>query len=332
MKDLLYSEPYRFSFFQAVRLLERMAPPGKEGVGRAVVPGNEIVRFRTHPSLTFPPSEIVDLKAPPPGQEARPPEMTVNFIGLTGPQGVLPHPYTELVRERVSYKDTALWSFFDIFNHRMASLFYRAWEKYRFPIAYERQGEDAFTEYLFDLVGMGTPGLRGRMAVNDQALLLYAGIVAQKPHSAGSIAAVLRDYFRAPAEIVQFLGQWFPLEPENVTRLGAANSELGRTVVAGGSVFVSQSKFRVRLGPLDLGRFVSFLPVGPAFRPLTDLVRYLAGLEFDYDVQLVLRKEDVPPCSLDSKSPLPPMLGWTTWITSETPRKDADDVVLPVDN
>ena len=179
---------------------------------------------------------------------------------------------------------------------------------------------------------MGTPGLRGRMAVNDQALLLYAGIVAQKPHSAGSIAAVLRDYFRAPAEIVQFLGQWFPLEPENVTRLGAANSELGRTVVAGGSVFVSQSKFRVRLGPLDLGRFVSFLPVGPAFRPLTDLVRYLAGLEFDYDVQLVLRKEDVPPCSLDSKSPLPPMLGWTTWITSETPRKDADDVVLPVDN
>jgi type VI secretion system protein ImpH len=332
MKDLLYSEPYRFSFFQAVRLLERMAAPGKEGVGRAVVPGNEIVRFRTHPSLAFPASEIVELKAPAPGQESRPPEMTINFIGLTGPLGVLPHPYTELVRERVSYKDTALWSFLDIFNHRIASLFYRAWEKYRFPIAYERQGEDAFTEYLFDLIGMGTPGLRGRMAVNDQALLLYAGLVAQKPHSAGAIAAIVRDYFRVPAEIVQFLGQWFALEPENVTRLGAANSELGRTVVAGSSVFVSQSKFRARMGPLTLAQFVSFLPVGPAFKPLTELVRYLAGLEFDYDVQLVLRKEDVPPCSLDSKSPLPPMLGWTTWITSETPRKDADDVVLPVDN
>ena len=66
--------------------------------------------------------------------------------------------------------------------------------------------------------------------------------------------------------------------------------------------------------------------------PDTDLVRYLAGLEFDYDVQLVLRKDEVPPCSLDSKSALPPMLGWTTWVTSETPRKDADEVVLPVDN
>ncbi len=115
---------------------------------------------------------------------------------------------------------------------------------------------------------MGTPGLRGRMAVNDQALLLYAGLVAQKPHSAGAIASILRDYFRVPAEIVQFQGQWFPLEPENVTTLGQANSELGRTVVAGSSVFVSQSKFRVRLGPLNLAQFVSFLPVGPAWKPV----------------------------------------------------------------
>ena len=331
MKDLLYSEPYRFAFFQAVRLMERLSP-GKEGVGRAVRPANEIVRFRSHPSLAFPPSEIVDLKAPPPGQEDRPAEMTVNFIGLTGPQGVLPHPYTELVRERNSYKDTALWAFLDIFNHRFTSLFYRAWEKYRFPVAYERTGEDAFTEYGFDLIGMGTPGLRGRMSVKDQALLLYAGHIAQKPHSAEAIASIVRDYFSSPAVVVQFEGQWFPLEPGNVTRVGQANSELGRTVVAGSTVFVSQSKFRVRMGPLTLPRFVSFLPVGPAWKPLVELVRYLAGLEFDFDVQLVLRKEDVPPCSLDSKSALPPMLGWTTWVTSETPRKDADEVVLPVDN
>jgi len=331
MKDLLYSEPYRFAFFQAVRLLERISPR-KEGVGRAVRAADEVVRFRSHPSLAFPPSEIVDLKAPPPGQEDRPPEMTVNFFGLTGPLGVLPHPYTELVRERNSYKDTALWAFLDIFNHRFVSLFYRAWEKYRFPVAYERTGEDSFTEYGFDLIGMGTPGLRGRMAVKDQALLLYAGHIAQKPHSAEAIASIVRDYFDSPAGIVQFQGQWFPLEPENVTRSGQANSQLGTTVVAGSTVFVSQSKFRVRLGPLTLSRFVSFLPVGPAWKPLNDLVRYLAGLEFDYDVQLVLRKEDVPPCSLDSKSALLPMLGWTTWITSETPRKDADEVVLPVDN
>ena len=116
-----------------------------------------------------------------------------------------------------------------------------------------------------------------------------------------------------------------------MTTLGQANSELGRTVVAGSSVFVSQSKFRVRLGPLRLAQFVSFLPVGPAWRPVTDLTRYLAGLEFDYDIQLVLRKEESPTAP-STRNALPPMLGWTTWVTSETPRKDADEVVLPVDN
>ena len=80
MKNLLYSEPYRFSFFQAVRLLERMSPAR---IGRSVRPGNEIVRIRSHPSLSFPPSEIVDLKAPLRTGLAA--EMTVDFIGLTGP-------------------------------------------------------------------------------------------------------------------------------------------------------------------------------------------------------------------------------------------------------
>ncbi len=297
-------------------------------------PGNEIVRFRSHPSLTFPPSEIVDLKAPPPGQEDRPPEMTVNFIGLTGPLGVLPHPYTELVRERVSYKDTALWSFLDLFNHRFASLFYRAWEKYRFPIAYERQGEDAFTEYLFDLIGMGTPGLRGRMAVKDQALLLYAGLIAQKPHSAEAIASILARLLPGPGGRSSSSRGSGSRSSRRTSRRSAQANSRARADGRGGLLGL---RLAVEVpgpdGPAHPAPSSS--PSSPSGRPgspLTDLVRYLAGLEFDYDVQLVLRKEEVPPCSLDSKSALPPMLGWTTWVTSETPRKDADEVVLPVDN
>jgi type VI secretion system protein ImpH len=66
----------------------------------------------------------------------------------------------------------------------LISFFYRAWEKYRFPIAYERSRRDPFTAYLFDLIGLGTKGLSGRMRLPDQGLLLYAGLIAQKPHSA----------------------------------------------------------------------------------------------------------------------------------------------------
>ncbi len=333
MKDLLYSEPYRFGFFQAVRLLERQAEGGREPVGKAVDPSREVVRFRSRPSLSFPASEVHALTPPPPGkEEERPPEMTVAFMSLTGPQGALPLPYTELLMERIQHKDRAAWDFFDLFFHRLVSLFYRAWEKYHFAIGYDRTGKDPFTEYAFDVIGMGTPAVQDRLAVPDQALLLYAGLIAQKPHSAWALGAVLRDYFGTPAEIVQFQGQWFPLEADSVSQLGSTRSSLGHDLVAGSNVFVSQSKFRVRFGPLTLRQFLSFLPVGDAFVPACDLTRYMAGLEFDFDVQLVLKKEEVPPVSLASDAPLLPMLGWTTWVTSHPPDDDVSDVVLPVNN
>lgn len=330
MRDLLFSEGYRFDFFQAVRLLERL-DPDREPVGESVDPKKEAVRFRSRVSLMFPPSQIHDIEAPGPG-ESGPAKMTVPFWGLTGPIGVLPTPYTELLIERTRYKDTGLWEFLDLFHHRLLSFFYRAWEKSRFPVAYERTGEDRFTTFLFDVVGMGTDHLRGRMAVPDQALVFYSGLIAQRPHSATALAQVLRDYFRVPVEVDQFHGQWLALEAENLTRMGAANSELGVNLVAGTHVFVSQSKFRVRLGPLTLRQFSSFLPNGRALRPLSQMSRFLAGFELDFDVQLVLKKEEVPPCQLGGAGAIPPMLGWSTWVRTEEMKEDAGDVVLPVDN
>jgi type VI secretion system protein ImpH len=327
VRQQLLTEGYRFEFFQAVRLLERLSPE-REPVGLEGPPQDEIVRFRTRVSLEFPASEIFDLRALDSGA----PEMTVAFFGMTGPLGLLPHSYTELLLDRTRHGDRALWDFLDLFHHRLISLFYRAWEKYRFPVAYERSRRDPFTEYLFDLIGMGTKGLSGRTSVPDQGLLLYAGLIAQKPHSAVSIESVLRDYFGVPARILQFFGQWLPLDAEYRSRLGAANSELGINLVCGERVRETQSKFRVRLGPMTFPTFRSFLPAGTTFRPLADLTRFLAGLEYDFDVQLVLRAAEVPACELSSIAPAPALLGWTTWLKTRELSEDASEVVLSVAN
>jgi type VI secretion system protein ImpH len=327
VRERLFEESYRFDFFQAVRLLERM-DRSRDPVGGSGSPLREAVRFRTRVSLEFPASAVHEIRDT--GRPGAPPEMVVTFLGMTGPTGVLPHTYTELLIDRTRHRDNALWEFLDIFNHRMVSLFYRAWEKYRFPISYERTGEDAFTEYLFDLIGMGTAGLRGRQAVPDQGLLRYAGLIAQRPHSAVAIEAILRDYFGAPARLLQFSGQWIALEPEHRSRLGAANSSLGRDMVCGARIFNAQSKFRVRLGPLTLRQFESFLPPGDSHRAVADWTRFLAGNEFDFDMQLVLKKEEVPPCQLGAGAP--PRLGWTSWVKTEALKEDPSEVVLSVTN
>src|SRR5262245_18194950 len=155
LERVLFEEGYRFDFFQAVRVLERLYP-NRQPVGRDALPSQEVVRFRSHLSLSFPPSAIHEIERLQDGRG--PAQMTVAFMGLTGLLGVLPRHYTELLLERVRHKDQTLRDFLDFLNHRLISLFYRAWEKYRFPIAYERamvqqKGYDRFSLHLFDLLG-----------------------------------------------------------------------------------------------------------------------------------------------------------------------------------
>ena len=323
----LFDESYRFEFFQAVRLLERLYPD-REPVGHDSLGLKEVVRFRTRQTLSFPASEIYDLTKSDDDDSESPPKMTVAFMGLTGPLGVLPHHYTELLMERARYKDTALWDFLDIFNHRMISLFYRMWEKHRFPIAYERGEGDQFTRYLFDLVGMGTAGLRGRMSFNDQAQIYYSGLIAQRPHSASAIAAIVGDYFGVPVKPVQFAGQWLYLD-ESVTRLGSAYSNLGLNTIAGSRVWDSQSKFRMKIGPLTLEQLKDFIPQGSAFQPAKELLRLLTGSELDFDLQLVIKADEVPASCLGGTT-AGPRLGWTSWLKTREFEKDDEQVVLLV--
>lgn len=327
MRAQLLTEGYRFEFFQAVRLLERLEPE-RAPVGLEGPPSQEVVRFRTRVSLEFPASQIHEVRETDRGL----PEMTVAFFGMTGPLGLLPHPYTELLLDRTRRQDRAFWEFLDVFNHRFLSFFYRAWEKYRFPVAYERSRRDPFTEYLFDLIGMGTAGLSARLSVADQGLLLYAGLIAQKPHSAAAIESILRHHFGVPARILQFFPQWLALDPEFHARLGAANSGLGVDLVCGERVRNTQAKFRVRLGPMTLPKYLSFLPGGASFAEVADLTRFLAGMEFDFDVQLVLAAAEVPSCVLSGSATTPPLLGWTTWLTTRAVAQDASPVVLSVAN
>jgi type VI secretion system protein ImpH len=324
----LFDEPYRFAFFQAVRLLERIYAD-HEPVGQDADVRREAVRFRTRQTLSFPASEIHELSIEN-DADGKPAEMMVSFMGLTGPLGILPHQYTELVMDRARYRDTSLWSFLDIFNHRLISLFYRVWEKYHFPISYERTGEDQFTAYLFDLIGVGTNFLRNRQSFKDQALLFYGGLIAQRPHSAAALRAMVGDYFGVPAEITQFAGQWLRLG-HNVTRLGSANSQLGLSTIAGDRVWSVQSKFTVRIGPMDLKKFTGFIPTGAGFKPLTEMVRFMVGLEFEFGVQLVLDRDEVPLCVLGNYGS-GPRLGWTSWLKTVDFAKDDDQVILSANN
>lgn len=329
----LRSEPWTFQFFQAVRLLERLQP-GRSPVGRFVSPSKEIVRFAAHTATSFPASQIQHIHWATAGA----PVVVVNFMGLTGPMGVLPLYYSELVQDRLRAKDRTLISFFDLFNHRMISLFYRAWEKYRFTVAYERGERDQLSHHLMDLIGLGTHGLQGRQAVPDDSFLFYSGLLGSHSRSATALRQMLWDYFDVPVEIEQFVGAWYPLSPENQCCFEDGNSfseSLGLGAVVGDEIYDQQSGVRIKLGPLTFQQYIDFLPQGSAYKPLRALTRFFAGDELDFEVQLVLMRDEVPACELDDRSAEreeqpAPQLGWSTWVKSVPMTRDPSDTVLRI--
>jgi type VI secretion system protein ImpH len=333
LEQILFDEGYRFDFFQAVRVLERLYP-ARRPIGLDSIPANESVRFRSLVSLRFPPSAVHEVV--PPDDTTAPAQMVVAFMGLAGLMGVLPRHYTELLLERVRNKDFALRDFLDIFNHRIISLFYRAWEKYRFPIAYERsrlsgrRDYDPFSLALFHFVGMGTNGLRDRLKFGDEALLYYSGLVAQQPRSASAIEAMLSDYFSVPVIVKQFVGTWLVLEKANRTRMkkGETNNELGVTAILGSRCWDQQAGFRLVVGPLTFQQFRGLLPCESGFLPLVELTRFLAGQTLDFDVQLILTAAEVPLCELKKPGPAALRLGWSSWLKTREFSGDATDAVL----
>lgn len=327
LKEHLFEEPFAFEFFQAVRLLENIENEQK-GVGGGALPSEEAVRFRSRIAFDFPSSEIHEIRGSIDERTGkRNIEMLVNFMGMAGVSGVLPSHYTELILDRIRHRDNTLWDFLDIFTHRAVSLFYRAWAKYRFPVAYER-GQDDFTGFLFDIIGMGTMGLRGRMDLDDEAMLPYGGLIAQKPHSQNSIENIISDHFQVNARLVQFFGQWIRLGSEDVTRLGVDNSKLGENAIVGTRIWDQQSKIRIRLGPMNFKRFLAFLPNGTAHRTLRSIVKFMTGIELDFDVQLLLEAVQVPSTILTTRAMRRPMLGWSSWLKSVPLGADDDQVIL----
>ena len=326
LEEVLHEDACSFEFFQAVTLLQRLHSE-RQPVGRFSKPEDEAVHFQTNNTLAFPASQIQQIDYP----ENVPPQMLVNFMGLTGPMGVLPYCYTELILERVRAKDRTLPAFLDIFNHRMISFFYRAWEKHRFPVTYYLGDEDLFTHHLLDLIGLGTPGLQNRQAAPDDALLHFTGLLGMQSRSAATLEAILGDYFQVPVEVEQFSGAWYRLDPATQTCMEEDDDDsqqLGGGAVVGDEIWDQRSRVRVKLGPLTLAQYRDFLPEGTAFEPLRALTKFFCNDEFDFEVQLMLAREEAPRCEVGFEGDAAPRLGWVTWLKSAPLDRDPGETIL----
>jgi len=329
LEAFLREDPTSFEFFQAVRLLRRFRPSSR-GVGEFARPSEEVARFSSNPSLGFPAGQIQSMDREGPEQDW----MEVNFMGLVGNSGVLPLHYSRMVRALEKGEGSnSLRDFLDIFQHRLISLFYRAWEKTHFFVPFERGDGDAVSSRIFDLLGLGGPHLRGRMAVPDESLLFYPQLLGPRQRTAWGLEEMIEDYLEVPATVQQFVGGWYALSKGTQCELddepGPASPGLGLQTIVGDEVWDPQAKVRIRLGPLPRGRYEEFLPGGEGYRALQALATFFVNGQYDLEVQLVLAREDTPSLELGREED-PTPLGWLSWLRTRPLTRDPDETTLTI--
>lgn len=317
----LAEAPHRYDFYDALRRLECLYAD-KPRWGRAVRPVDEPLRLGQAPDLAFAPSPLAALNTAP---GARAPRLQVRLFGLLGPNGPLPLHITEYVRERARHAgDQTLSAFLDVLQHRFIAFFYRAWAQAQPHVNHDRPSEDRFTAYLGAFMGISAAPFRARDELPDLAKFFHVGTFIRPTRNADGLAAVLRDFFRVPVEVEQWVGHWLVLSAAERTRLEPGVSPLGAGAVLGSRVYDRQHKFRLHLGPLTYAQYQQYLPGGRLLRQLVDWVRLYVGFEMAWDVCLQLRQADVPRLRLGNGT----RLGWTTWLGERHERGDADDLRL----
>ncbi len=320
----LQKEPYHYGFFQVMRLLE-CAYKNNARFGQSQRPSQEPpIRLGQEVSLTFETSTLSSFTQRKAGLM---PLLKQHFMGLFGTNGPMPTHLTEYIRERIHYhRDHTLSGFADMFHHRMICLFYRAFANTEPTVSFDRPESDRFSTYIGSLAGFGEDTLRERDAMPDLAKFYYTGFLAAQNKPAEGISALLADYFRLRVSIEQFVGEWLDIQQSDLTRLGETprTGELGCSAILGSRVWGCQHKFRVRFGPLNLNDYLSLLPDGYRINQLIAVIRNYIGDELSWDVNLVLKKDQVPSAQLGDAT----QLGWTSWLGVRESDQDADDLRL----
>ncbi len=323
LPDRVRTAPYAQGFHALLREFEALNP-GRPRLGRSLRPSQDAIRLGQEPGVTHAPASIADFE---PGRDGRPDRLIVHLFGLFGPDGPLPLHITEQARDRQrNHGDATLRRFIDIFHHRLISLFHRAWTDVRPTASFDRPDQDRFGDWVASLIGLGTPGLRDRDAMPDLTKLHFAGLLGGQTRHAEGLGAILSAFFDMPVDVESFVGGWLRLPPEDRTRLadGPRTATLGVTAVLGAAVWSRQHKFRLVFGPLTLQEYERLLPGGLSFHRLVPIVRNWAGDALAWDVNMVLKRDEVPAIRLGQQG----RLGWTTWLMPRPAAHDAADLFL----
>jgi type VI secretion system protein ImpH len=316
----LIDEPQRFQFVQAARVLLRWMVRNGVPYERALA---HVLRFQNSLSLNFPAGEIEALLIDSAAcgsdtgllqalrdQAGTQISLVPTFLGLLGANGALPLHATERIAAVWRRDgDASARAFIDLFSHRMVSMFFQAWSKYRLEQTVDIQGKDGQLPLLMALAGQ-----RGGDEI-DHVAGYYAGLLRTRPVAANSVSRILSNHFGVPIVLEPFVEAWDDIPDNQRSRLGRKIARLGYGATLGGRLRRRDIHARLNLGPLDKAGLERFLPRSKGAVALAKIMSLfgLSGLKIE--VRLILQASCVEPLVLASQAGQAKRLGWDAFLT-----------------
>jgi len=318
IKEAICTHSVEFDFFRLMCLIE-----AREGhpVGTMPSPKREHFRLSQEISLKFPSSAVASANYTPDNDRIA---VVIRCLGMLGANGVLPRVMTEHIERRVrSKRDKTLYAFINIFQHRLFTLFYRAWALNQRCIDHAWGDAGKHDSYVSALVGLKPHQQECPSRIEPRALMYHSGTFAAFTANRDALIAFLQDYFEVPFKLIEFVGNWMVIPRDDRARLGRVRSTttLGVNLVLGERIWNAHLRFRLHIGPLDHQDFLRFLPNHATFYKLKDSLRKYVGNHYDCVLSMTLRAESVPSVSLGKQS----FLGWNSWIGKRQQQTDTSE-------
>lgn len=291
LRELLERSGKRFGFFTAVHLLHRLQPNAVP-VGELGPVDKEPVRFRHDPQLIFHAGDVASIDF---SDDARGRATLVStFLGLYGAASPLATHFAEEVIRAELNDEKSLRAFYDLLHHRLLSLFYRAWKKYRPEVSFRGDGKDAFTRRALSFVGMDFYGAIPQSGLPPFVQLALAPLLSLRTRPERTLRIVLGRLFPGiTVDIVPFIGRRARIEKDEQVSLGVHNTTLGADVTVGTKVHDRASRFRVCLGPVGHDLYDRIMPGGQHYPVLRTIIEHFTRGVLECELEVTLA-DDAP--------------------------------------
>lgn len=296
---------HRINFYRFCQLLEK-ARPDAPPLGSTFNPADDPVRFRPHPGMGFPVSELKGVEYDEDNPDA-PPTVRTTFMGLYGVDSPLPTAWLDdIAQQREGHE--AQEAFLDIFNHRILTQFYRIWRKYSYPATFEPGGQDKTSQSLLGLIGLGIPGTDRHITAPLSRFLALLSVMRLPARTEEGIQALVRLLAPRTQTMVT------PHCPRTVyidKPLGFYGDDdflLDGYQVLGDETSEVSSQLLISLYTGNLAEARGWLPEGQIYEDFLVLLRVYLGWRYKARIQLTVPTQLLPA----------PVLGETPFILGMT--------------